>query len=284
MQRERSKAKLYEVPGNSQSFVNAFPNVANAVNLSQQPCNINVTQIDQDYQMIDVHIEETVKCKIQSFEYMDFSKLLTENKVVGEEDQCLEIVNRNGMTYLSPISDRDAVSISSYNKWEQAFRVYSNILTSKHPGKATELLQYNHTIHTASMSYQWDNVYAYDKEFRHHISRHPYRSWTVILQQAWTMLLKDRIRNDNSFFHKGQFSGSSSGRVNKKDKEPCRRFNKGRCTYSLSCKFDHRCLVKKCGKFSHGAHQCQVRLQQENTEHTNTTENGNKMANVSDNK
>ena len=44
-----------------------------------------------------------------------------------------------------------------------------------------------------------------------------------------------------------------------RDSEPCRRFNKGRCTFGLSCKFDHRCSVKKCGKFGHGAHQCRLR-------------------------
>ena len=167
------------------------------------------------------------------------------------------------MTYLSPISDREMVNINSYNKWEQAFHVYLNILNSKHSEKATELLQYNHMIHTVSMAYHWDNVYAYDKEFHHHIGHHPYRSWAVILQQAWTMLLKDRICNDNNLFNKGHFSGSGSGRVNKKDKEPCRRFNKGRCTYGLACKFNHRCSVKKCGKFDHGAHQCRVCIQQE---------------------
>ena len=77
------------------------------------------------------------------------------------------------------------------------------------------------------------------------------------------MILKDRARNDNSFFNKGHFSGSGSGKVNKKDCEPCRRFNKGRCTYGLACKYDHRCSVKRYGKFGHGAHVCRVRIQQE---------------------
>ena len=73
------------------------------------------------------------------------------------------------MTYFTPV-DRDSIQITSYNRWEQAFHVYSNILTSKFPAKSTELLQYNHTIHTASMSYIWENVYAYDKEFRQQIA------------------------------------------------------------------------------------------------------------------
>ena len=164
----------------------------------------------------------------------------------------MEIVSRNGQTFLSPVADRELTQINSYNRWEQAFRIFSNVLTSKYPGKATELLQYSHVIHTSSMSYAWDNVYAYDKEFHQHISRHPSRSWAVILQQAWTMLLKDRVRNNNnSLFQKG-----SGG---KKRGEPCRRFNRGKCTFGLSCRYDHRCAVKKCGKFGHGAHICRLR-------------------------
>ena len=90
--------------------------------------------------------------------------------------------------------DASLSQIGSFLKWEQAFRVYSNILTKQYPSKATELLQYNHTIHVASMSYIWENVYAYDPEFRNHISRHPSCAWNVILQQAWTMILKDRLK------------------------------------------------------------------------------------------
>ena len=159
---ERSKARLYKVPGK------VFDHKQVLYFELQQPSNLmNVAQIDEDYQMIDAHLDEGTKQKIQAFEYVDFSKLISKGKL-NTDDQRMEIVNHNGMTYLLPISDREIVSISSYNKWEQAFRVYSNVLNSKHPGKATELLQYNHTIHTASMTYHWDNVYAYNKEFRHH--------------------------------------------------------------------------------------------------------------------
>ena len=179
----------------------------------------------------------------------------------------MEIVNKNGFTYLSPVADRETVQINSYIKWEQAFRIFSNILTAQFPLKATELLQYNHTIHIASQSYHWENVAVYDHEFQQHISWHPRRSWSVILQQAWTMLLKDRIRNNNNhLFQKGSLPGA---RQNKKDKEPCRKFNRGKCTFGLSCKFDHRCSVPKCGKFGHGAHIC--RLQESEGKDRETT-------------
>ena len=53
-----------------------------------------------------------------------------------------------------------------------------------HPQRAAELIQYGNDIHTASMTYTWNNVYLYDKEFQLHIARHPMRSWGVMLQHA----------------------------------------------------------------------------------------------------
>ena len=239
---ERSKARMYEVPGRS---------------------SISVSKIDEDYQMVDAHVDEAMRCRIQSFEYVEFGKLLPKSKGLHEDDNRMEIITKNGFTYLSPVSEGDSANqINSYGKWEQAFRIYSNILTAKFPEKVTELFQYGHTIHSAATAYHWENVSVYDKEFRQHIGRHPKCSWSVILQQAWTMILKDRIRNNsNQLFQRGNLPG---GCTNKKDKEPCRRFNKGKCTLGLSCKFDHRCSVPKCGKFGHGAHICRLRDQSSN--------------------
>ena len=253
---ENSRARMFEVPGEFNSDL-----VKNS--------SVNINLIDQDYQMIDSHVDETLHKKIINLEYVEFSKLIPHNKTYKDDEtgQWLEIINKNGQSFLSPISERERVSITSYAKWEQAFRVFSNILTSRYPEKAPELLQYNHTIHSASTTFIWDNVYSYDREFRRHIARHPYRSFAVILQQAWTMILKDRVRNENSYFQKG------APRSNKRDKEPCCRFNRGRCSFGLSCKYDHRCSVHKCGKFGHGTHICQLRDNVSKTE-SSTTANG----------
>ena len=234
---EKSKATMYEITG--KDYSNVKPS--------------SIAEMDNNYQMIDAHLEESVRKKIENFEYVDLAKLLSKNKSSKEGEQRLEIVTKNGMTYLAPVSDKEG-GINSYGKWEQAFRVYSNVLTSRYPHKAPELLQYNHTIHTAASSYTWENVYAYDREFRQHISRFPSRAWNVLLQQAWTMLLKDRVKNENTVFQKGGYPPK-----NKRHKEPCRRYNKGRCSFGLSCNYDHRCSVPECGKFGHGAHICRLR-------------------------
>ena len=109
----------------------------------------------------------------------------------------MELVNRKGRTFWTPANHDQANLINFFGSWETAFRVFSNIYTTQFPLKAVELLQYSHVIYMASQTYYWDNVYLYDKEFHYHISKHPQRSWSVILQQAWNLRLKDKIRYDN---------------------------------------------------------------------------------------
>ena len=248
LEAEQAKGRMFEVPG--KELIPYFSNPgANQVIAS-------VSQIGQDYQMVDSHVEEGLKCKIQAFEYVDFAKLISRSKFSWDEDgQRLEIINQNGVYFLSPVSDRDNLAVNSYFRWEQAFHVYSNILMAKFPHKATVLYQYGHTIHSASTAYALDNVYSYDREFRQHITRHPNRPWGVILQQAWTMILKDRIKHNHSS-HKSKHTKIS---------DPCRHYNRGKCTFGLSCKYEHRCSVKKCGKFRHGAHICRLRNQDNET-------------------
>ena len=84
------------------------------------------------------------------------------------------------------------------------------------------------------------------------------------------MILKDRHRSD---YDKGH------NKHNKRDREPYRRFNKGCCSFGLSCKFDHHCSVKKCGKFGQAAHICRLRYKQT----SNSGESGSSGARVPDN-
>ena len=241
---------MYSTPGNDKlidGLVNQFLN-----RIRQQQETQDSAMVDENYQMIGAHLDRGIVDKIINHKYVDFARLLPEDHaVIREEDHCMEIVNKGGYTYFVPVSDCECGSISSFQKWEQAFRILSNVYTRKYPHKASELIQYNHIICMASQSFTWENVYLYDKEFRLHLSNFPQRSWAVILQQACSMCLKDCIRNDS---YPTSHKGSNGSMGNKKKGENCHRFNKGKCTAGNSCKYDHRC--DECRKWGHGAHIC----------------------------
>ena len=154
----------------------------------------SAASVDESYAMVGAHVDSTLQEKIRRGEYIDFTRLLPRDKQVYD-DHHLELVYKGGQTYFVPAGERDgsSSSINSFHKWELAFRVFSNVYLKEHPERATELVQYNHIICTAASVYVWENVYTYDREFHMHMSNFPQRSWTLILQQAWTMFLKDRL-------------------------------------------------------------------------------------------
>ena len=150
----------------------------------QQGRSTLISKIDEDYLVVGSHLDEVTKRKITSGEYVDFGKLIPRDKIIAEDDSQMKLIMKNGKAFWSPKAAGESVSINNFSKWEQAFRIYSEVYTRANPGRASELIQYNHIIHSISTTYIWDNVYSYDKEFWMHLSKHPQRSWGVILQQA----------------------------------------------------------------------------------------------------
>ena len=218
-------------------------------------------KIDESYSVVGAPIDESIRSKIACGEYVDFGKLLPKDRVLMKEDGRMELVIKNGKTYWVPASAADVVVINNFSKWEQAFSVFSNIYTNRYPHRSSELIQYNHVIHSISGLYTWDNVYSYDKEFRIHIANHPERSWSVILQQAWTMKLRDRLNPHYSGGSGGQ-GGHGNSHDNAKGKgqvstgEPCRRYNKGHCNFGTRYRYDHQCAYAPCGKFGYSILNC----------------------------
>ena len=205
--------------------------------------------MDEDYLIVAAHVDETLESRVCNGDYVDFSRLIPRDRVQMEQDNRIELLTQNGQLSCARMDSGSGFSITSFARWEQAFRVYSNIYTQQFPQCAAELIQYNHVIHTASLTYSWSNVYAYDIDFRLHMLRHPQRSWSVILQQAWNLRLKDR--HDNGDHKRASLAGGNS--YNKR-RDICFRFNAGCCTYGSRCKFEHKCVI--CGKFGHGAYNC----------------------------
>ena len=144
---ERSRAWIYEVQGKTPEHVN------NEQVPSENNCTPYLPVLDEDYLMVGNHMDENLKKKIVEGEYVDFAKLMPRDKILFEEDQCMEMVNKGGISYWVPLSEREVTSITNFFRWEQAFRVFSNIYTERYPGKAGELIQYNHVFHTASQTF-----------------------------------------------------------------------------------------------------------------------------------
>ena len=250
---ETNKARMFVTPGREP---NQFMPGCTESNQISPPWNTHYsTMVDENYLVIGSHVDGATQSKILNNEYVDFAKLLPRDRVMKDDDHRMELINKGGQSFFVPVSDRESVGIHSFPKWEQTFRVFSNIYTRKFPSKAMDLIQYNHIIYTAVQSYVWENVYMYDREFRMHLSNYPQRSWAVILQQAWSMYLKDKIKSNNDEHH-GRFGQQNPH--NKYRKDECKRFNKGLCTAGRGCKYDHRCTY--CGKFGHGAHICRKHI------------------------
>ena len=114
---------------------------------------------DDDFFHLTCHIEPNLRSKIEKGEFVVLDKLLPKNHLSHklEDDNRMEIVNRDRMTYFVPASDCDN-TINGIKKWDQAFRVYAAIYCKCNPSRSAEIWQYIYTIHTAASSFQWDNV------------------------------------------------------------------------------------------------------------------------------
>ena len=234
---ENARARMYGSPGRKQ-FKSYFDE-------------------DADYIVVAAHLDEVLVVKIAKGEYVDFGKLIARDRIKVEDDHRLALISQGGKPVWQPVADREGMQITSSAKWQQAFRVFSNVYMKYHPNRAAELMEYSHVIHDALMTFIWSNVYRYDKDFRLHMAKHLDRSWAKILSKAYQCRLKDRLttRYDANFN-----SHNNSGK-----KREIWKFNRGKCTYGLRCKYDHRCT--NCNKWGHGAHSCRKAS-------TSTTGNG----------
>ena len=269
-----SRARVYEVKGNEieQRLKQIRIQQERLVN---QAIPIN-RSVGESYLLVASHVDEVTREKILNNQYIDFAKLLKHDQPgVCDDDQKMIMVNRGGLSYWVPMADKNN-TINGYVRWDQAFRVFLDIYTGKFPGRMSELIQYGHIIFTASYTYSWDNVYLYDREFRKHIERFPDRSWGIILQQAWSMFLKDRVNVTPTHYNK------QNGR-NTTDHKPglswhlCFAFNNGYCKFGSKCKFDHRCGL--CGKFGYGTHNCR-KAQSVISNHGNSGEGKDKQVEI----
>ena len=208
---EAAKATMYNIPGKD-THIKQSINELGRLSLNKEIRGgifsvsdmFHSVLVDEKYTLAGAHLDSLTKKKIREGDYVDFARLVPRDRVLTQQDERIELVNVNGHPTFRPVSDCEI--INNFNKWEQAFQVYSTIYTEAHPHKAKELIQYNHIIYSASLMFVWSNIYAYDISFRMHISENLGRNCGIILQQVWTMRLRERISQTSS---KGNFDNSS---------------------------------------------------------------------------
>ena len=168
---------------------------------------------------------------------MELEKLLPRNRFPHKlgEDNRMEMVNRDGMTFFVPATDKDC-SITNVRRWDQAFRIYAAIYCKANPTRSAEIWQYVYTIHTAASSFSWENVAWYDYTFRQLMAVKPKCSWAKTYLQFWNLAMRNPI-NGQSNISNNNSSGSGNKPRNKKYGDwrdnCCWVFNRtGRCTKS----------------------------------------------------
>ena len=84
---EQSRAHMFKVPGKifDQSLEHTQQINQVEVPLPAVP-SVSISQIDQDYQMIDLHLDDNLRRKILTLEYMDFAKLIPKGKSIRDDD------------------------------------------------------------------------------------------------------------------------------------------------------------------------------------------------------
>ena len=219
---------------------------------------------DDEYFHLMCHIDGSLKSKIEKGGFVELDKLLPKKKMC-QEDKWLEWVTKDGMTFLSPAQDREQ-RITNVKKWDQAFRVYAAIYCGANPLRARKVWQYIYVIHSATASYQWDNVAYYDYTFRQMMAERPNRKWGKTYAQLWQLALRDPITktyNEHGYRNAGANNYSNNAHGNGTSSQPhqtwrdncCWKFNRtGKCD-KPNCQFDNRCSY--CGAWrSHGSNTC----------------------------
>ena len=189
---EQFRANINEPPGTSQGHMEnkIWCDLVGPTRTNHMSTDFSQNlDVDDRFFHVTCHIDDGLKAKIESGEYVDLEKLLL--KVRARNENKLDLVYKDGHSYFIPAPSES--KINGIRKLEQAFRVYAAIYSQANPQRAAEIWQYVHVINTAASSFVWDNVASYDFTFRQLMHRNPGRNWAKIYQQMWSISMRDSI-------------------------------------------------------------------------------------------
>lgn len=199
--------------------------------------------LDYLHEDMSAHVDAATRQLILNGDYVELHRLLPKDFEEANDEDGIEFTSRGGRTFFVPTGDKEGKTISSYRKWEAAFRVFEEIYLSNHQNRARQLVRYRFLIEDMASTWVWENVARYERRHRYLMQSSKNRDWSVPY---------DKAKSELKILHSMKVTKKLTAQTGTKARrEPCRNYNRGRCDYGKACKFDHKCSI--CGKFGHGA-------------------------------
>ena len=215
------------------------------------------------------HVPDNIKRRIWANKYIDFHYLVESDLT---EDVVYQFVaSPNNAVTLRPAKPKS--KLDGWATWNKAFHMFTEIYCMKYPDRSIKLLQYSGRLNNLSEKFPFEQVYAYDKEFRAELEWYPEKPWDQIDTQLWSLTL----HGIHTMPHQGnpqqyQFKKQSTqyqqqpGFKNQQNRSPDNQFrncfdhNRGGCSCP-SCIFPHVC--GRCRSPAHTTQFCPQRKQQQ---------------------
>ena len=189
--------------------------------------NINFEQplLIPNINEVDIFINQSIKEKVWSFQYVDLALLHKSNIYRLDQQQVISVDANDKQVAETKLAKTKA--INNIEAWTDAFISYSQVLIERHPHKASQLFSYFAIIRSAAIQCSIEKWYTYDQQFRLRVARDHAKNWGCIDSQLWLQFValgiqKPQMQTDNK----------------------CYDFNfKGEC-HRYNCFYKHICI--KC--------------------------------------
>ena len=223
--------------------------------------------------ILSKHMPDNIRRHIWANKYINFQYLIEADPKEEVTYHFVPSTSTNSTSLpitLQPVKPK--VKIDGWVAWNKAMRMFIEVYCMKYPGRCMQLLQYTGLLNNLSDKFPFNQVYAYDKEFRAELEWALDTSWNVIDQQLWATTLHGihtlpHQGNPQQYTFKPrqqhqQQQQQGKGLVRSSDNQfrNCFDFNRGGCTRP-SCTFPHVC--GRCGSPAHTTAHCPQKKQQQ---------------------
>ena len=125
------------------------------------------------------HVPDNIKRCIWANRYVDFHYLIESDPT--EEIVYQFVASPNNAVTLKPAKPK--CKLDGWVAWNKAFCMFTEIYCMKYPDRSIKLLQYSGCLNNLAGKFPFDQVCAYDKEFRVDLEWFPDKPWDQIDQQ-----------------------------------------------------------------------------------------------------